>query len=493
MKDKSVLVIGGGIGGLATAMRLTTAGYKVHIVEKNDSVGGRLNQIKKDGFTFDTGPSFFSMSYEFEEFARDCGIKLPFEYFELDPLYSVNFKGSSKTYMLFKDGKKLAEQFKEEEPDFEVKLEKYLRKCSALFHDTVDTVIKQNFDSLFGYLKALVTVNPAHLPVLFRKFSTQVNRYFSSKEARQIISLVAFFLGRTPFDTSGIYSLLSYTEMKHDGYFNVKGGMYKIVEGFVQELKKKGVDITYNVEIKDFHSENDEIVAFTDQYGKLWQADIFVVNSDAAVFRGTVLKRKEYSLKKLDKMEWTMGYLTIYIGINKKLENVHHHNYYLGNNFDAYAKDVISKPNALEKPYYYVNVLSKHNPQCAPEGCESLFFVCPVPDLRYKPDWNDRDEIVDSILADFGDRIGEDILSHVVSRTVYTPKEWHEKFNLHRGSGLGLSHNLWQIGGLRPKNYDEEFKNTFYVGASTTPGAGIPMAIISSKLTAERVLAKEQK
>jgi len=206
MENKSVLVVGGGIGGLATAMRLATAGCKVHIIEKNNTVGGRLNQIKKDGFTFDTGPSFFSMSYEFEEFASDCGIDLPFEYFELEPLYSVNFKGSPKTYMLYKDIKKLAAQFEEEEPDFEAKMDIYLQKCSALFHDTVDTVIKQNFDSLLGYFKALMTVNPALLPVLFRKFNTQVNKYFSSKEARQIISLVAFFLGRTPFDTSAIYS-----------------------------------------------------------------------------------------------------------------------------------------------------------------------------------------------------------------------------------------------------------------------------------------------
>ncbi|MFA9390444.1 MAG: phytoene desaturase family protein [Prolixibacteraceae bacterium] len=485
--SKKVLVVGAGLGGIATALRLSNKGYDVEIIEKNGQAGGRLNQIKKDGFTFDTGPSFFSMSYEFEEFARDCGIAIPFEYVELDPLYTVNFGDSPKSYSLYKDIKKLAAQFEDVEPDFEQKMEKYLDKCSRLFHDTVDLVIKQNFDSLFDYIKALVSVNPIHIPVLFRKFNQQVNRYFDSNEARQIVSLVAFFLGRTPFDTSAIYTLLSYTEFRHDGYYNVKGGMYKIVEGIVNELEKRNVRITYQTEIKNYISKNNQLIALLDQNGKKWEADTFVINADAAVFRGKVFERKAFSVKNLDKKEWTMGYLTIYLGIKCKLPQVNHHNYFIGNNFSDYAEDVYKNPDRLQKPYYYVNVLSKYNKECAPKDCESLFIVCPVPDLRYKPNWDDRDEIVDSIIDDFSARIGIDIKDEIISRTVYTPEDWQSQFNLHRGSGLGLSHSLWQIGGLRPKNYDEIFKNTFYTGASTIPGAGLPMAIISSKLAAKRV------
>jgi phytoene desaturase len=485
--SKSVIIAGAGMGGLATAMRLVSRGYKVHLIEKNAQAGGRLNQLKKDGFTFDTGPSFFSMSYEFAEFARDCNIELPFEFIELDPLYAVNFSGSPKTYLLHKDLGKLAKQFEEQEPDFREKMEKYLEKCGRLFHDTIDVVVKRNFDSMLSYLRSLMQVNPAHLPVLARKFNKQVNRYFDSTDARRIISLVAFFLGRTPFDTPAIYTLLSYTEFRHDGYYNVKGGMYRIVEGLVGELEKKGVQFTYNTEIVDFEGDGDRLLALVDSQGKKWEADIFVANADAAVFRGSVLKRKAFSGRKLDRKEWTMGYLTIYLGIRGKLPNVHHHNYFLGDNFDEYARDVYKNPGTLQKPYYYVNVLSKHNQDCAPEGCESVFIVCPVPDLRYKPDWSDRDIIVDSIIDDLSVRIGKDIRPAIISRTVYTPEDWQQQFNLHRGSGLGLSHNLWQIGPLRPHNYDEKFGNLFYVGASTVPGAGIPMAVISSKLAFERI------
>ena len=485
--NKKVLIVGAGLGGLATGLRLAKKGFTVEIVEKNSQAGGRLNQIKKDGFTFDTGPSFFSMSYEFEAFAKECNIKLPFEYVELDPLYTVNFSGSEKTYFLYKNIDKLAAQFNDVEPDFKEKFEKYIKKSGALFNDTVDLVIKNNFDSLLSYIVTLMRVNPVHLPVLFKSFYTHVKQHFSSKEAQQIISLVAFFLGRTPFDTMAIYSLLSYTEFRHDGYFNVKGGMYKIVEGLVEELKKENVKFTFNTEIVDFTEKNGKLVSLTDQNGNVLQSDIFLINADAAWFRGRIFRREKYAEEQLDKMSWTMGYLTFYIGLKCKLPQVNHHNYYLGNNFEEYANNVMKNPDSLQKPYYYVNVLSKHNNDCAPEGCESLFFVCPVPNLYFKQNWDDRDEIVNSIIDDFSKRIGKDIQPEIISKTIYTPVEWRDRFNLHRGSGLGLSHNMNQIGAFRPANFDEKSKNVFYTGASTIPGAGLPMAIISSKLAFERI------
>ncbi|HBE43662.1 MAG TPA: phytoene desaturase [Bacteroidales bacterium] len=484
--SKKVLIVGAGLGGLATGLRLAKKGYSVEIIEKNSQAGGRLNQLKRDGFTFDTGPSFFSMSYEFTEFARECGISLPFKYYALDPLYNVNFKSSPVIYSLYKDIAKLAQQFRESEPDFEKNMRKYLEKSGRLYHDT-NVVIKSNYDSLADYLLTLMKVNPLHLPVIFRNFWQQVAHYIKSDEARQILSLVAFFLGRTPFDTVGVYTLLSYTEFQHDGYFNVEGGMYKIIEGIVKELEKENVNIIYDTEITDFLSEDSRLSYLIDINNKKWTADIIIINADAAVFRGKVFRRPQFSEEKLDRKEWTMGSLTMYLGIDCKLPEVEHHNYYLGNNYREYASKVYTRPEITDTPYYYVNVLSRSNPECAPEGSESLFFVCPVPDLRFKTNWDDKDDIVNSMIDDFSARIKKDIRPHIVSKTVYTPVDWQDQFNLHRGSGLGLSHKMMQIGGFRPKNHDEIFKNVFYVGASTIPGTGLPMVIISSKLTYERI------
>jgi len=426
------------------------------------------------------------MSYEFTNFARECNIRLPFEYYELDPLYSVTFRKDDSPYHLYKDISKLAAQFGESEPDFERGMRKYLDKCRRLYHDT-NIVIKSNYDSLFDYLLTLMKVNPVHLPVIFRNFWQQVSHYVKSNDAREILSLVAFFLGKTPFDTAAVYTLLSYTEFMHDGYYNVKGGMYKIVEGFVEELEKENVRIHYNTEIVDFIAEGRTLKYLVDKNGMKWGGDIIIVNGDAAVFRGSVFRRKEYSEEKLDRMDWTMGSLTLYLGLKCKLPGISHHNYYLGDNYREYAEKVFKHPGVMEKPYYYVNVLSRSNPGCAPEGCESLFFVCPVPDLRFKNNWDDRDAIADGLIEDFSRRIKKDIRPEIISRTVYTPVDWRDQFNLHRGSGLGLSHKMLQIGGFRPKNFDEQFLNVFYAGASTIPGTGLPMVIISSRLAADRV------
>lgn len=489
--SKSVLIVGTGLGGLSTGLRLASRGYTVTFVEKAQQPGGRLNQLKKEGFIFDVGPSFFSMPYEFEELITDCGISMPFEFVEIEPLYTVNFTGSNKKYSLYKDIDTLSQQFDDVEPDFKTKFTAYLKKCAAIYNDTVDTAIKQNFNSIPAYLVALASVNPRHLPVLLRTFWAQTGNYFKSKEAQQIVSLIAFFLGRTPFDTNAVYTLLSYIEFKHTGYYNVKGGMYTIVERLVEELKKLNVTFHYNTEIVDYVSDNKKITSLTDHNSKSWTADIFVINSDAAYFRGTVFKRKNFSENRLKKMSWTMGYLTFYVGIKTKLPQVEHHNYFLGNNYEEYARDVMRNPGTLTKPYYYVNVISKHNPTCAPEGCEALFFVCPVPNLLYKTDWSDKQAIVNSILDDFSERINQNISDDIIFQMAYTPEDWQNQFNLYKGAGLGLSHHLMQIGGLRPKNYDEKFKNTFYVGASTVPGAGLPMAVISSKLVTERILNVE--
>lgn len=484
---KKVLIIGTGLGALATALRLSTRGYKVEMVERYHRAGGRLNLLQKDGFTFDVGPSFFSMSYEFTELFKDCGIPNPLQLEELNPVYSVNFAHRKKPFYIYKDMEKLAREFDGLETDFEPKIRKYIGTAKKVFHDTEDIVIRRNFNSKLDYLMQLTRVPVKHAPMMFRSMWKELDGIFSSEEAKVIFSLVAFFLGSTPFQTPAVYSLLNYTELEHDGYWNVKGGMYKIVEELLKLLEARGVKIHYNTEISSISSNNGKIDAFIDTNGKRWTADLYVCNSDAASFRGTVLKRKRYSVEKLDSMEWTLSPFTIYLGVKGKLDNLIHHNYFLGSNFKQYADTIFKTSVAPEKPYYYVNVSSKSNPACAPEGHENVFILCPVPDLRYKPDWSDSEKLADTILEDLSQRTGFDFKANRVTQTIMTPIDWKDAFNLYRGSGLGLAHGLNQVGGFRPSNKDEEFNNLYYVGASTTPGTGLPMVVISSRLATERI------
>ena len=485
--QKKVFIIGTGLGGLTTALRLSSRGYQIEMVEKYHQAGGRLNLLEKDGFKFDMAPTFFSMSYEFQELIEDCNIKMPFEFVELDPLYSVHFEGDQRSYLIYKDLKKLALEFQDVEPDFEKKLQKFLKAASQLFHDTENIVIRSNFDSLAAYLMKLTTVPIKHAPKMFYSMWNEMERNFESFEVKVIFSLVGFFLGATPFDTPAVYTLLNYSELVHDGYYNVKGGMYKIVEGILQELEKRGVKIHCNTEITGFSEENGKISSFTDRSGKDWKADLFVVNADAAWFRGVILKRAAFSEKKLDAKKWTLAPLTIYLGLDCKVPEMYHHNYFLRRNFKEYAGKIFRNKIKLDKPYYYVNIQTMHNPDYAPPGKECIFILCPVPDLRFKPDWSDDQEIAGSIIHDLSERTGFDFHKHTETRVVLNPGHWEEMFGLYRGSGLGLAHDLNQVGGFRPKNKDEKYKNLYYVGASTVPGTGLPMVVISSRLVTERI------
>lgn len=485
-----MLIVGTGLGGLTTALRLAKLGYKVEMVEKYHQAGGRLNQLRKDGFTWDMAPTFFSMSYEFKEFIESTGIRMPFEFVELDPLYSVNFSGSDRYFQIHKDLKKLSKEFEDLEPGFEEKMKRYLAGAGKLFHDTEGIVIKKNFDNLPDYLMQLAKVPWKHAPKMARSMWSEMERHFDSHEVKVIFSLVAFFLGATPFDTPAVYSLLSYTELVHDGYHNVKGGMYKIVEGLLREFEKEGIKIHYGVEIVDYEEKDKEVAGLIDKSGKKWTAGIYVINADAASWRHYIFKRPKFSEEKLDRMKWTLAPFTMYVGLKGKLNLLNHHNYFLGSNFKDYAGKIFKNSISLDKPYYYVNVNSRHNPESAPPGHENVFILCPVPDLRFKPDWSDREELADTILTDLTARVGFDFKKNLVSLTIMDPKEWESTFNLYKGSGLGLAHDLNQIGGFRPKNFDEKFGNVFYTGASTTPGTGLPMTVISSRLVTERIMKK---
>jgi phytoene desaturase len=485
---KRAIIIGSGLGGLATALRLSFNGYKVTVIEKASTPGGRLNIIESEGFRFDMGPSFMSMTYEMDELFNSVGIKNPVELEELDPLYQVFFEGREKPRLVWKSLDRLEKEFSDVEPDLARKARIYLERAGEFFHDTEKKVVKSNFNNKLEYILSLTKVPLKHIPYLYKTIWNEVEKNFNSEEVRIIFSLVAFFLGATPFKTPAIYSLLNYTEMKHNGYWKVKGGMYRIIEEIVKILKEKEVEFVFNTEIVRVGSSNGKVSEMIDQNGRKWNADIFISNSDAASFRGLVLGRKKFNEEKLNKLHWTLAPFTIYLGVQGKIDKLIHHNYFLGRNFKGYADKIFTSSNNPQKPYYYVNALSKSEENSAPRECENLFILCPVPDLRYKKDWSDKEILAENIINDLSTRTGFDIKNNIITKKILTPEDWANNFNLYKGSGLGLAHNINQVGAFRPSNKDEVFSNLFYVGASTTPGTGLPMVIISSKLVTERIL-----
>jgi phytoene desaturase len=467
---KKVIIIGSGLGGLSTALRLSSKGYDITVLEKHSTPGGRLNIIEQDGFRFDMGPSFMSMTYEFDDLFKSAGVENPLRMKELDPIYQVFMEGRESPFRIFKDLQKLEKEFTGIEDNLAVKLEKYLNKGGEFFHDTEEQVVKSNYKNKLDYFLKLAKVPKKHLPYLYKSMWDELERTFDSDEVKVIFSLVAFFLGSTPFQTPSIYSLLSYTELKNNGYWSVNNGMYSIVREIIKILEERNVNFVYNTEIVEVGNNNGRVVQMIDQNGGNWEADIFISNSDAAAFRGKVLKRENYKQEKLDAMHWTLAPFTIYLGIKGKIKNLIHHNYFLGSNFRDYADNIFTSSISPQKPYYYVNASSISDESCAPEGCENIFILCPVPDLRFKKSWEDKDELANNIIGDLSNRVGYDIQSNILTKKILAPDDWEKMLNLYRGSGLGLAHDLNQVGAFRPKNKDE-----------------LPMVVISSKLVTERI------
>ena len=211
---KSAIIIGSGLGGLATALRLKQIGYNVTVLEKHSTAGGRLNILEGNGYKFDLGPSFMSMTYELDELFKFINRPNPIKLKELDPLYKVFFEGSNRSRTIWKNLDRLEKEFADIEPNLKNKIEKYLHRAGEFFHDTEDKVVKSNFNSKLEYVLKLSRVPFKHIPYLFKTMWSEVDKTFTSTEIKVIFSLVAFFLGSTPFQTPAIYSLLNYTEMK---------------------------------------------------------------------------------------------------------------------------------------------------------------------------------------------------------------------------------------------------------------------------------------
>ncbi|MCS7074571.1 MAG: FAD-dependent oxidoreductase, partial [Bacteroidia bacterium] len=273
MKTHLVTIVGAGLGGLATALRLSSLGYRVRILEKYHLPGGRLNLLEDSGFRFDMGPSFFSMSYEFDELFRFCGEKNPLQIQRLNPIYQVFFRGRKDPFRIYTDIERLEKEFSFEK-DFRKKFEQYLAQAKEFFHDTENVIVKQNFDSLLQYFANFFKVPLKHTPYLFKTMWANLESLFEHEETKVIFSLVAFFLGSTPFETPAVYSLLNYTELKHDGYWSVRGGMYSIVEAIVALLRKRQVEFIYQTEIVQVKHQGKKVISVLDKNGKEWTSDI---------------------------------------------------------------------------------------------------------------------------------------------------------------------------------------------------------------------------
>ncbi len=479
-----VAIVGAGLGGLSAAIHLRLAGHEVTIFESQPQVGGRANSIVRDGFSFDTGPSLLNYPWVFEELFAAAGRRLQ-DYVTLLPVDpSVQFRwrdGSSLS--LSSNLQRLLAGFERIEPGCAPALMAFLRDAGAKYHTAFEKLVTRNEDNPFTWISRL-SLTELKRSGVWHSLDRELRRFFKSRHIREALGSYGMYLGGSPFELPGLFSILAYGELAY-GLWLPKCGIYGLVAGIERLARELGVVIRTGSPVRRILHGNGRVDGIEMAGGERHRFGIVVSNVDVPTSERELTRVPRPSAPRM-----TPGVITFYLGIRGRVEGCAHHTIYLP---DAYRKvfaQLTKKHQIPDDLPFYVSVPSATDPSLAPAGDTSMFVLVPTPVLSEMPgiDWEQTAgkvrASVFSRLKHHGVSIDE---SRIAVEEVWTPLDWKNKFGLHDGSAFGAAHTLFQMGPFRARNRSAETAGLFYVGAGTTPGTGMPMVVLGGRMTAERV------
>ena len=480
---KNIKIIGSGFSSLSAACYLAKAGHEVTVYEKNDSLGGRARQLKKEGFTFDMGPSWYWMPDVFERFFADFN-KKPSDYYEL-----IKLSPAYRVYYGINDFITIADNLEEIIATFE-SLEKGSGKVLKIFIEEA----KSNYDIAIKDLVYRPGVSPLELITLetakkvgqfFSTISRDVRSKFKNERLIQILEFPVLFLGAKPSDTPSFYSFMNYADFGM-GTWHPKTGMYDVVQAMVDLAKSLGVNFKTNANIEKIVVENKKAVALICN-NEIEYADIILSGADYH-HTETLLdeKYRVYSEKYWNSRVFAPSSLLFYVGFNKKIENITHHALFFDVDFKQHAKDIYDQPKWPENPLFYANFPSITDKTAAPEGMESAFFLIPLaPGIEDSETL--REEYFDKIISRFENLTQQKIKNNIIFKQSFCKNDFVDEYNSYKGNAYGMANTLLQTAFLRPKLKSKKVTNLYFTGQLTVPGPGVPPALISGKLVAELI------
>lgn len=484
---KRAIVIGSGFAGLSAAASLAQGGFQVTVLEKNDSPGGRARKMEVDGFMFDMGPSWYWMPDVFEAFFERFG-KKPSDYYDLvrlDPSYQVIF-GPGDIMQVPAKLDQLYALFEQYEPGSSRNLARFLKEAAYKYQVGMGEFVHKPGHSILEFADVRVVASLFRLQ-MFQSMARYLRKLFKNPKLIQLLEFPGLFLGATPENTPALYSLMNHADL-YLGTWYPMGGMHKIVEGMVSVAREQGVVFRYGEPVIRVEGPIGGISRVHTPSG-VYEAEAVVAGADYHHIEQQVLEPQQrfYSEKYWDKRTMAPSSLLFYLGVNKRLSGLLHHNLFFDEDFTRHAVEIYDAPQWPGKPLFYVCAPSVTDPSVAPEGMENLFLLVPV-----APDLEDTEEIRERyyhiIMERLEKHLSQDIRNHVVYKKSYAHRDFEADYNAYKGNAYGLANTLLQTAFLKPKMRSKKIPNLFFTGQLTTPGPGVPPSLISGQVVAREII-----
>ncbi|MEW5675170.1 phytoene desaturase family protein [Flavobacterium enshiense] len=479
----SIQIIGSGFSSLAAACYLAKAGCTVTIYEKNSTIGGRARQLKKEGFTFDIGPTWYWMPDVFERFFADFN-KKPSDYYELiklNPAYQVYF--DTLDFVTIADNlDDIANTFETIEKGSGTKLRRFMKVAQSNYDIAIKNLVYRPGVSPLELITPQTALKAGQF---FSTISNDIRKQFKNKRLIQILEFPVLFLGAKPSDTPSFYSFMNFADFGL-GTWHPKNGMYSVILAMESLARELGVIIKTNTEVQKILVENGKTIGLVAN-GKALYSDIVVSGADYHHSESLLdSEHRAYSEQYWDKKTFAPSSLLFYVGFNKKLENVEHHTLFFDVDFDVHASAIYDQPKWPEEPLFYASFPSKTDSNVAPQGCEAGIFLIPL-----APGLDDtktlREEYFDKIINRLESLTNQSVKESILFSESFCVNDFIKDYNSYKGNAYGMANTLMQTAFLRPKLKSKKVENLYFTGQLTVPGPGVPPSLISGKLVSDLI------